>query len=98
MQRKFAIIIDNGMPRVGASLKTYDDVCLLRKHIRDLSFALVTPICSNYRFYHKQYLPFLTIFACRSQHPHSAVLHHAIHSAHTCAPRYVRTLPKTVPT
>ena len=32
MKRKFSIIINNGMPCVGTSLKTYDDIRFLSEH------------------------------------------------------------------
>ena len=44
VQRKFTVIVDNGMAGVGAALKTNHDVAVLRHHVRDLSLAFVSPV------------------------------------------------------
>ena len=57
MQRELSIIIYNRMARIGSALETYDDVGFLSKHIRNLAFSLVTPVCSDDSFYHFLFPP-----------------------------------------
>src|SRR5699024_7138714 len=52
MQSKLPVIVYNGMARIGASLKSYNDIRLSGEHICDLSLALVSPVGSNYCFDH----------------------------------------------
>ena len=47
-----AVIIHNCVARIGAALKTDNNICLLAEHIGDFPFALVSPICSYNRLYH----------------------------------------------
>ena len=42
MQRKFAVIVDDGVARIGASLESYDNIRLLSEHIGNLAFSLVS--------------------------------------------------------
>ena len=53
MQREFPIIIHDRMSRVGASLKADDDIRFPRQHIRNLPFSFISPVCSDYCFYHR---------------------------------------------
>ncbi len=52
MQGELAVIVYNGMSRIGSSLKTDDDIRILRHHIRDLTFSLIAPVCTYDCFYH----------------------------------------------
>ena len=52
VQRKFSIIIYDCVARIGSALKTDDDVRLLSKHVCNLAFSLVSPVCSHNCFYH----------------------------------------------
>ena len=52
MECELTVIIDNSMSRIGTTLESYDDIGALGKHIRDLALTFITPISSNYRFYH----------------------------------------------
>ena len=53
MERKASVLIDDGMSRIGAALKTDDNVRLAGKHIRDLSFSLVAPVGADNCTHHK---------------------------------------------
>ena len=48
MQGKLPVAVLDGMAGVGAALEADDDVGLIGKHVRDLAFALVSPVCSYY--------------------------------------------------
>ena len=52
MQCELTIIVHDGMSRIGSALETNNNIRLLRHHIRNLPFSLVTPIGSDNRFYH----------------------------------------------
>ncbi len=52
VQGKLSIVVYNGVPRVGAALKTHDNIGILRQHVRDLPFAFIAPTRANYSFYH----------------------------------------------
>ena len=52
VQSKAAIIIDDGVARVGSALKADDHVGLLGQHIGDLALALVAPVGAHDSFYH----------------------------------------------
>ena len=52
MQRKFSIVIYNGMSCVGTALEPHDNVRFLCKRICDLAFSLISPVCSYNCFYH----------------------------------------------
>ena len=56
VQSKAAIIVDDGVARVGSALKADDHVGLLGQHIRDLALALVAPVGAHNSFYHICYL------------------------------------------
>ena len=56
VERKASVVVDNRMARVGTALKANDDVCVLGKHIGDLTFALVAPVCAYDCFYHEWHL------------------------------------------
>ena len=43
---KTPLLINNGMSRVGAPLKANDQIRIRRIHVGDLSFSLVSPVCS----------------------------------------------------
>ena len=59
MERKASVLVDDSMSRIGAALKTDDDVRLTGKHIRDLSFSLVAPVGADDRTHHKKHPFFL---------------------------------------
>ena len=52
MQCELAVIVDDGMARIGSSLKSYNDVRLLGEHIGNLSLALIAPVSAYYCFNH----------------------------------------------
>ena len=52
MKGKFAVLVLNGMARVGTALKADDDIRLVGQRVRDLSFSLVAPVGAYYCFYH----------------------------------------------
>ena len=52
VERKLAIVVDDRMSCIAASLKTDDDVGLIRQHVRDFSFSLIAPIGAYYCSYH----------------------------------------------
>ena len=52
VQRKAAIIVDDGVARVGSALKADDNIGLLGQHIGDLALAFVAPVGADDRFYH----------------------------------------------
>ena len=56
MQREFAVIVHDRVACVRPALKTYDDVGLFSKHIRDLAFTLIAPVRTNYCSYHVLFL------------------------------------------
>ena len=56
VQGEPAIVVDDGMARVGPALKADDHVGLLCQHVRDLALALVAPVGAYDRFYHICYL------------------------------------------
>ena len=58
MERKAAIIIDDGMTGVRTALKTNHNVGLGGQHIGDLALALVAPIRANNRTDHGRFNPF----------------------------------------
>ena len=51
VQSKAAVLIDDGMARVGSPLEPDNNIRLLGKHIRDLAFSFIAPVCSYDRFY-----------------------------------------------
>ena len=53
MQRKFALVIDDGVAGVRAALKTDDNIRIRRKHVGHLALALVTPVAAYNRLYHR---------------------------------------------
>ena len=58
MERKTAIIIDDGMTGIRAALETNHNVRLGGQHIGDLALALVAPIRANNRTDHGRFNPF----------------------------------------
>lgn len=56
-QYKFAVVVDNGVSRVGAALKPHHHVRFGSKQIRYFSLALVAEAAACYCSYHKKYLP-----------------------------------------
>ena len=52
MKCEFTVIIYDGVARIGSTLKSYDDIGFLSKHVSDLAFTLISPICSYYCSYH----------------------------------------------
>ena len=40
------------MTGICSALKTNDNIRMLGEHIRDFTFSLVSPVCSDYCFYH----------------------------------------------
>ena len=52
VQRKLAVLVDDGVPRVASALKADDHVGFSRQNVGDLPFALVAPVgaydCSNH--------------------------------------------------
>ena len=57
MQGKTPKIIDDGVPRVGPSLKADDHVGLLRQQVGDLALPLIAPVGAYNRFYHSPLPP-----------------------------------------
>ena len=53
VQGEAAIIIDDGVPRIGAALEADDDVGRLRQQIGDFPLAFVAPVGADDRFYHR---------------------------------------------
>ena len=53
---KAAVIVDDGVARVGSALKADDHVGRFGQHIGDLALALVAPVGAYDRFYHNCYL------------------------------------------
>ncbi|MPN34781.1 hypothetical protein SDC9_182275 [bioreactor metagenome] len=56
MQRKFPIITDDGVSRVGAALKTDDHIGFLRKQVGNFALAFVAPIGAYDCFHHNRFL------------------------------------------
>ena len=52
VQRKAAIIVDDGVACVGTALEADDNIGVLRQHIGDLALAFVAPVGADDRFYH----------------------------------------------
>ncbi len=52
MQGKSAVLVYNCVARIGAALKTDNDIRLLREHIGNFAFTLIAPVgtyyCSNH--------------------------------------------------
>jgi hypothetical protein len=44
MQSKFSAADDNGVPRIGASTVSHDNITLLGKDINNLAFSLIAPL------------------------------------------------------
>ena len=42
MQRKFPKIVFYRMPGIGTTLKTHDNIRMLRKHVSNLAFSLIS--------------------------------------------------------
>ena len=58
MERKAAIVIDNGMTGVRTALKTNHNIGFRREHIGNLTLALVAPVRTDNRAYHGRFNPF----------------------------------------
>jgi len=56
VERKFAVVTDDGVPGVGPALKADDHIGRLGQEIGDLSLALVAPVCANDCFDHSSFL------------------------------------------
>ena len=52
VQGEPAVVVDDGVARVGSALKADDHVGLLGQHVGDLALALVAPVGAYDRFYH----------------------------------------------
>ena len=52
VKRKFPVLIDDRVPRIGASLKADDDICGIGEGIRDLSLPFIAPVCTYDSFNH----------------------------------------------
>ena len=52
MQCKLSIVIYNRVSCIGTSLKSYNDIRLLGKHVCDLTLSFIAPVGANYCFYH----------------------------------------------
>src|SRR5699024_405362 len=52
VQRKAAIVVDDGMARVGSALEADDHVCLFGKHVGNFAFSFVAPVGADNCFYH----------------------------------------------
>ena len=44
------------MTCICSSLKSYNDICFLSKHIGDFTFTLISPVSSNYCFDHNTFI------------------------------------------
>ena len=64
MQCKFTIVVNNGMSRICSTLEPNNDIRLLAKHICDLAFAFVSPVCSYYCSYHNIMFLHFAGFSC----------------------------------
>ena len=58
MERKAAIIVDDGMTGVRTALKANHNIGFRRKHIGNLTLALVAPVRTDNRAYHGRFNPF----------------------------------------
>ena len=55
VQGKFAVIIDDRMSRIRSALEADHNICSIRKSICDLTLAFISPVCTNYCFYHNSF-------------------------------------------
>ena len=58
VQGKSAVLVNDCVARVGTTLKTYNNICLLGKHICDLTLALIAPVRTDYCSNHNTNSPF----------------------------------------
>ncbi len=77
MQRKFAVVIDDRMTCIGSALKPDDDIGLLAEHVRDLTLAFVTPVCSYNCSYHVCFPP-CSVLRIPMRHPGQPCRTHGI--------------------
>ena len=56
VERKLAVVTDDGVPGVGPALKADDHIGRLGQEIGDLPLALVAPVCANDCFDHNSFL------------------------------------------
>lgn len=73
VKRKFAVIVDNRMSGICTALKTDDNIRFLRKHICNLAFSFIAPVCTYYCFNH-----FSSHSAAKSGIPLCALFHQRI--------------------
>src|SRR5574344_647041 len=52
MECKFSILVLYRMSCIRTTLKTYDDICILSKHICHFALSFIAPVCTNNSFYH----------------------------------------------
>ena len=62
MKCEFTVIIYDGVTRIGSTLKSYDDIGFLSKHICDLAFTFISPVCSYYCSYHNTVPPCVFLY------------------------------------